>query len=71
MPSVGEDLRRQLNAEVPPSIAALPEGDLETLTRLLHDARIQQRNALEHAIDEGLSFLPRMMRGVVKRALGA
>jgi hypothetical protein len=63
-------LRDELRADVPRGIAALPAADRETLTRLVRDARHRQRAALEQALDDGLGFVPRMLRGPVKKALG-
>jgi hypothetical protein len=64
------DLKRELRAEVPPAIAALPETEVAALAGMLGDARERQRAALERALDEGLGFVPRLLRGPVKKALG-
>jgi hypothetical protein len=64
-----EGLRKELRATPPPSVEGLTAEELETLSRLLRAAREQQRAALERAIDDGLGFLPRLLRGPVKRAL--
>jgi hypothetical protein len=63
------ELEHELRAEPPPAIAALTPPELETLYRALADARSAQNEALAKAVDDGLGFLPRIMRGAVKRAL--
>jgi hypothetical protein len=64
------DLRRELRAEIPPAIAALSDAEQARLAELLRAARERQRAALERALDDGLGFVPRMLRGPVKKALG-
>ena len=64
-----DDLARELGAEVPPAIAALPGEDLRHLTAALADRRAAQLRAADEAIDEGLGFLPRVLRTVVRKAL--
>ena len=62
-------LALEIRAAPPPSIAALAPDQLEVLRTAVADARARQAEALETAIDDGLGFLPRLMRGAVKRAL--
>jgi hypothetical protein len=59
----------EIRATPPPSIAALAPDQLEILRTAVVDARARQADALDTAIDNGLGFLPRLMRGAVKRAL--
>jgi hypothetical protein len=63
------DLQQEVRAMPPPAIAALDPRELEVLRAAVAKARASQNEALEKAIDDGLGFLPRMLRGVVKRAL--
>jgi hypothetical protein len=61
------DLGRELNAAVPPGVAALPPEHLRHLTAALADQRAAQLRAADAAIDEGLGFLPRVLRTVAAR----
>jgi len=63
------DLERELRADVPPGIAALPPEDLRHLTAALAGRRAAQLRAADEAINEGLGFLPRVLRTVVRKAL--
>jgi hypothetical protein len=62
-------LREEIRAPPPPAFAALEQAQLELLQRAVADARARQAAALGKAIDDGLGFLPRMVRMAVKRAL--
>lgn len=62
-------LRDEIGAPPPPSIVALEPEQLERLRALVSDARRRQAEALNVAVDDGLGFLPRLMRAAVKRAL--
>jgi hypothetical protein len=64
-----DGLRRDLRASPPAAIASLEASEIETLRGLLVSARERQREALERAVDDGLGFLPRLLRGAVKKAL--
>jgi hypothetical protein len=66
----GQRLARELRAELPPAIAGLDAADAERLAELLAGARERQHTALIGAVDDGLGFVPRLLRGPVKRALG-
>jgi hypothetical protein len=63
------DLRQEIRAVPPPAIAALDQRDLEVLRAAVANARAVQNDALRKAVDDGLGFLPRVLRGAVKRAL--
>jgi hypothetical protein len=64
-----DGLRRELGADPPPAIAAIAPAHLDTLSQALAAAREQQHEALEAAMDSGLGFVPRLLRGAVKKAL--
>ncbi len=64
-----DGLRKELGTSPPAAIAALTASEIETLSSLLVSARERQRDALERAVDDGLGFLPRLLRGAVKKAL--
>lgn len=63
------ELESELRADVPPAIAALPPEDLRHLTAALADQRAAQLRAADAAIADGLGFLPRVLRTVVRKAL--
>jgi hypothetical protein len=62
-------LEQEIRAVPPAAIAALDPGELEVLRAAVANARALQADALQRAIDDGLGFLPRLLRGAVKRAL--
>ena len=63
------DLERELRAEVPPGIAALPPERVAHLAATLREQRHAQRAAADEAIESGLGFLPRVLRLAVRKAL--
>lgn len=64
-------LGAELGAEPPPQVAALDDAHVDDLARSLSDARRRQRVALAQATDAALDHLPRLVRGVVRRVVGA
>jgi hypothetical protein len=66
---MSDGLRQELGAELPPAFGELAPADAERLAAMLRDAREQQQRALAQAIDDGLGFVPRLLRGVVRKAL--
>lgn len=62
-------LQEELAGVVPPELAALSDRELELLQKLLADARQRQSTALDEAIDNGLRFIPGLIRGAVKLVL--
>jgi hypothetical protein len=69
MASALDDLKRELRADPPPAIAALDESDVIRLTTALRAAREHQTAALVAATDNGLSFIPKLLRAPVKKVL--
>jgi len=63
------ELQRELRADVPPCVAALPPEDLRHLTAALAGRRAAQLEAADAAINDGLGFLPRVLRTIVRKAL--
>jgi hypothetical protein len=63
------ELAVELGSAAPREFERLDEAELKRLVGLLRDAREQQTAALLKAIDDGLSFIPRLARGAVRRAL--
>ena len=62
-------LARELRAEVPDRVAALPAEHLGHLTAAIAGRRAAQHAAAEAAIEDGLGFLPRVLRALVAKAL--
>jgi hypothetical protein len=63
------DLEHELRAEVPPGIAALPPERIAHLAASVREQRDAQRAAADEAIENGLGFLPRVLRLAVRKAL--
>ncbi len=62
-------LTQELGAELPASVAALPEDALAVLAETLAATRQAQAQALAEANERGLAFLPRLLRGPVQKVL--
>lgn len=63
------ELQRELRTELPPGVAALPPEALRHLTSSLAGRRAAQLEAADEAINNGLGFLPRVLRTVVRKTL--
>ncbi|RZQ62235.1 hypothetical protein [Amycolatopsis suaedae] len=63
-------LAEQLPGPLPPGIDALSEEDKQRLADALRSARHQQAAALAAAGEEGLRYVPALLRGVVRKAVG-
>jgi hypothetical protein len=61
------DLRDQLHSDPPRALLALAEEDLRHLAEAIRSARARQAAALEHAADQGFSYVPRLLRGPIRR----
>jgi hypothetical protein len=62
-------LELEVGSAAPAAIAELSPEQLALLRTAVIAARRRQADALQDAIDSGLGFLPRILRGAVKRAL--
>jgi hypothetical protein len=62
-------LEGELRAEVPAGVAGLPAEQLRHLATALASRRAAQYRAADAAIEEGLGFLPGVLRRVVRKAL--
>lgn len=63
-------LAEQLEGPLPAGIAALDESHQRDLADALRDARHQQAAALASASEEALGFVPPLLRGAVRKAVG-
>jgi hypothetical protein len=74
MHSQGQDatrpLRKELGGELPEGLAALDGEELRDLADALRDARKRQSEALADATREVLGYVPRLLRGPVRKVLG-
>ena len=61
--------REELGAAPPHFLDDLSERELSDLAKALSEARIRQAEALEHAIDRAMRFIPWGFRGAVKAVL--
>lgn len=64
------ELRDQLRADPPRALRTLAEEDLRHLAEAIRGARARQAAALEHAAEHGYSYVPRLLRGPIRRILG-
>jgi hypothetical protein len=69
MATAVDSLEHELGARVPEGVAALPAADLGTLADLLRSAKRRQAQQLEEGVEDSLDFVPRLMRGPVRRIL--
>lgn len=59
----------QLGAELPASIAALPESILARLLDQLHTAQRHQAEILDSSVKTAVKGVPLPVRGIVRKAL--
>jgi hypothetical protein len=62
-------LREQLRAEPPEALRALPGAHLRHLADAISTARRRQAEALQEAGDQAFHYVPRLLRGPIKRIL--
>ncbi|MEV6900937.1 hypothetical protein [Amycolatopsis sp. NPDC051372] len=63
-------LAEQLGGPLPDGIEALPEDARQDLAAALRDARHRQAKALAQAGEDGLKYVPALLRGAVRKAVG-
>ena len=56
--------------EVPTLVEELQDDEAAQLTELLQSALERRHDEIERSIDDGLSMVPRPLRGPVKKVLG-
>jgi hypothetical protein len=64
------ELADELGAPVPPEIGRLDPENLEHLAGLIAQARHRQAAEIARAGERGLSFVPWLLRGPLRKALG-
>ncbi len=63
------ELERLVGAPLPDAVRGLKPEQIATLTAAVETALLRQQADLAAAIDDGLGFVPRMLRGVVKKTV--
>jgi len=64
-----DTLERELGAPLPDGLEALSAAELATLAELLAVARQRQAQELADGVEDSLNFVPRLMRGSVRKIL--
>jgi len=62
-------LEDELGARIPDGLELLSARDLTALADLLHDAKARQAQDLDEGVEDSLNFVPRLMRGPVRKIL--
>jgi hypothetical protein len=65
-----EELHDQLRRDPPGALGSLAEEDLRHLAEAIRAARVRQAAALERAAEQGFSYVPRLLRGPIRRIVG-
>ncbi|AXB44817.1 hypothetical protein [Amycolatopsis albispora] len=63
-------LAEHLGGPLPAGIDALTEAEQAELAEAFGEARRRQSAALARAAEEGLKYVPSMLRGTVRRVVG-
>ncbi|HLJ03932.1 MAG TPA: hypothetical protein VKT31_10850 [Solirubrobacteraceae bacterium] len=63
-------LERELRSPAPAGVRAVRAGDLEHLAAAIAEARHRQAAAIGAAAERGLRFVPRLLRGPVRKMVG-
>lgn len=65
-----QSLQRELGTELPAGVVGLPDADLAHLASAIESARRRQSDELRAAGDQALGFVPRLLRGPIRRIVG-
>lgn len=63
-------LATELRGPVPAGLRRLSPGEIEHLAAAIAEARHRQAAAIAAAAEQGLRFVPRLLRGPVRKVLG-
>jgi hypothetical protein len=69
MAAAADILEGELGARLPDGLDALSAKELTVLAGLLRDAKQRQAQDLDVGVEESLNFVPRLMRGPVRKIL--
>lgn len=64
-----DKLRGALGGEPPTELASLDKASQRELGALIADSRARQQKQLQKALENALGYLPRLLRGPVRRVL--
>jgi hypothetical protein len=64
-----DTLEDELGAPMPEGLEVLSAAEMQTLAGLLAAAKARQAQELEQGLEESLNFVPRLMRGPVRKIL--
>ncbi|SFB61623.1 hypothetical protein SAMN05216266_12853 [Amycolatopsis marina] len=70
MPGPTRGLAEQLGGALPDGIEALDEAHKQVLADSLRQARRQQAAALSASAEDSLKYVPALLRGAVRKAVG-
>ena len=62
-------LEGELGGQVPDGLTSLTDEQLLALADLLQDAKARGQEELQEGVEDSLSFVPRLMRGPVRKIL--
>lgn len=69
MAAATDNLEDELGGRMPDGLDALSAKELTVLADLLRDAKQRQAQDLDVGVEESLNFVPRLMRGPVRKIL--
>ena len=62
-------LEAELGGHPPDGLQQLSDAQLRSFTEALHEAKGEQSEALQSAVEQALEIVPRMVRGAARKAL--
>ena len=62
-------LEQEYGGPLPPGLAALSDAEAAALADAIDAARTRQSRALAKATERGLDFVPKLLRGPVKKVI--
>jgi hypothetical protein len=69
MTTARERLEKEYGSALPPGLAGLSDEQHARLADAIDAARTRQDQALAKATDSGLDFVPKLLRGTVKKVI--
>jgi hypothetical protein len=69
MATAVDTLEQELGARLPEGLDVLSAKELTALAGLLRDAKKRQARELADGVEDSLNFVPRLMRGPVRKIL--
>lgn len=69
MGQVGDPLAVEYGETLPPGLAGLTDDQRQFVAAAIDAARVRQARALADATENGLDFIPRLLRGPVRKVL--